>query len=93
MNMSPAAVSEPDGCTRKLCTWIHDLSLADVPEEVQTRVKHLILDGLACAFVGAHLPWSIVAASGVFGTEPRVLVSFLDVPRYELLLDDIKSKG
>jgi len=25
---------------------------------VLERAKHLILDGLACAVVGAHVPWS-----------------------------------
>lgn len=61
---------DPKGETGKLCTWIHDLKLDDVPADVLERCKYLLLDGLACAIVGAHLPWSEKAAKGVFGMEP-----------------------
>jgi aconitate decarboxylase len=45
--------------------------LANVPAEIQTRAKYLMLDGLGCALVGAHLPWSETAAKAVFDMEPR----------------------
>ena len=67
--MSSIGISKPDGCTDRLCSWVHGLELAHVPLETQTRVKYLILDGLACAFVGSHLPWSEVAAKGIFDVE------------------------
>lgn len=59
-------VRDSDGPTGKLCNWVHSLSLSDVPEEIQTRAKYLILDGIACALIGAHLPWSETAARAVF---------------------------
>ena len=62
--------TDPDGETGKLCNWVHNLSLKDIPEEVLTRAKYLILDGLACALVGAHLPWSEKAANAIFEMEP-----------------------
>ncbi|KFZ03375.1 hypothetical protein V502_11001 [Pseudogymnoascus sp. VKM F-4520 (FW-2644)] len=60
---------ETDGPTGKLCTWIHGLTLADIPPEVQTRAKYLLLDGIACGLVGAHLPWSETAANAIFKME------------------------
>lgn len=61
--------SDADGVTGQLCTWIADIQLTDIPEVAQTRIKYLILDGLACALHGAHLPWSEVAVKGVLDME------------------------
>jgi aconitate decarboxylase len=57
------------GVTKQLCEWIQKVSLDDVPEDVRTRAKHLILDGLACAIVGSHLQWTETAARAVFDME------------------------
>ncbi|PYH96174.1 cis-aconitic acid decarboxylase [Aspergillus ellipticus CBS 707.79] len=46
------------GVTSQLCSWIDGLTLEDIPEAVRTRAKYLFLDGLACALVGARVPWS-----------------------------------
>lgn len=62
--------TDPEGLTGKLCSWVHDVKLEDIPGDVQTRAKYLILDGVACALVGAHLPWSEKAANGIFEMEP-----------------------
>ncbi|KAJ9143313.1 Immune-responsive protein [Pleurostoma richardsiae] len=62
-------MAEPPPVTRELCEWISSLSLADVPPEKVTRAKYLILDGLACALVGARLPWSDAAVQGVLSIE------------------------
>lgn len=62
--------SDPDGQTGKLCNWVQSVALEDVPADVQTRAKYLILDGIACALVGAHLPWSEKAATGILEMEP-----------------------
>lgn len=56
--------------TRKLCQWIQDVNLEDIPEDVRLRAKYLILDGLACAIVGSRLPWTGTAAQTVFAMEP-----------------------
>jgi aconitate decarboxylase len=48
------------------------VKLADVPPEIVTRAKYLILDGLACGLVGAHLPWSETAVKAVFDMEPAL---------------------
>lgn len=61
---------DPEGPTGQLCNWVHDVKLSDIPSDVQTRAKYLILDGIACLLVGAHLPWSEKAASMIFEMEP-----------------------
>ena len=63
-------MSETAGATKQLCSWIHNLSLEDIPDEVKTRAKYLILDGICCALVGAHLPWTEKAANALFTIEP-----------------------
>ncbi|KAJ9144231.1 2-methylcitrate dehydratase PrpD [Pleurostoma richardsiae] len=70
--MSPLTntqVTAPDGATGKLCTWISNLSEDSAPPEILERVKYLILDGIGCALVGAHLPWSEKAAKAVLDME------------------------
>ncbi|KAF7550959.1 hypothetical protein G7Z17_g5356 [Cylindrodendrum hubeiense] len=59
----------PRPVTRELCEWISSLSLSDIPTEKVTRVKYLILDGLACALIAARLPWSEAAVKGVLTME------------------------
>ncbi|KAL9122903.1 MAG: hypothetical protein Q9187_000554, partial [Circinaria calcarea] len=61
--------AEAEGATLKLCNWVHSVTLDSVPSEVQIRAKYLILDGLTGAIVGAHLPWSEIAAEAVLGME------------------------
>lgn len=63
--------TDPEGETGKLCNWVFNVTLNDIPTEVQTRAKYLILDGIACALVGAHLPWSEKAANAIFEMEPQ----------------------
>jgi 2-methylcitrate dehydratase PrpD len=57
--------TEPSGPTGKLATWVAELSLADVPAAVRERAKHLLLDGIGCALIGAQLPWSRTATDAV----------------------------
>jgi aconitate decarboxylase len=70
-NTTSTEVSNAAGYTGKLCTWIHDTTIGDIPDEIITRAKYLILDGIACGLVAAHLPWSETAASGIFKMEPE----------------------
>jgi 2-methylcitrate dehydratase PrpD len=63
------AATDPVGPTGRLATWVADLTLADVAANVVERAKHLLLDGLGCALVGAQLPWSRVATDAVLGLE------------------------
>jgi aconitate decarboxylase len=44
---------------------LQNLKLADVPPQVLERAKDILLDGIGCAIVGAHLPWSKVAVDAV----------------------------
>jgi len=60
---------DPNGPTGKLCLWVDSISISDIPQEIQTRAKYLILDGIACALVGAHLPWSEKAAQVIVDME------------------------
>ncbi|MCJ1474645.1 hypothetical protein MMC13_003305 [Lambiella insularis] len=68
--MSAQAVSNPNGATGKLCQWAAALQLSDVPEDVQTRAMQIVLDCIGCGIVGAHLPWSEIAAQPIFDMEP-----------------------
>ena len=63
------SATDPDGPTGKLATWVADLKFDDVPQDVIERAKHLFLDGVGCALIGAQLPWSRVATSAVLGLE------------------------
>jgi hypothetical protein len=51
--------------TKALSAWIEEVTLDAVPEEVKTRTKYLILDGIGCAMVGARLPWSAKARDAI----------------------------
>ena len=66
---SSSKVKDSPGVTAQLCDWIHSLTLEDIPQDVRTRAKYLILDGLACALNGAHVPWSEEAGQAVLDFE------------------------
>jgi 2-methylcitrate dehydratase PrpD len=53
--------TDPAGPTGRLATWLADVRLADAPASARERAKALVLDGIACAIVGAQLPWSKTA--------------------------------
>src|SRR6266481_1665706 len=57
--------TDPNGPTGRLATWLADTTLDDVPTSVRERAKHLLLDGVACALVGAQLPVSRIGVEGV----------------------------
>ncbi|KAK0628749.1 hypothetical protein B0T17DRAFT_486798 [Bombardia bombarda] len=61
---------ENSGVTAALCNWIVTLNKDDIPHAVLERAKHLILDGIACGLVGAHVPWSEKAADAILDYEP-----------------------
>lgn len=65
----PQAATDPAGPTGLLVTWVDGLMLDDVPLRVVERAKHLVLDGIGCALVGAQLPWSRIATDAVLGLE------------------------
>jgi len=60
---------DPDGPTGRLVTWLAELHLDQIPDEVIERAKDVILDGLGCALTGAKLPWSITAVEAVLAME------------------------
>lgn len=55
----------PDGPTGKLCNWVASTQFEDIPHEIVERAKYILLDGLACALVGARLPWCEKAVKAV----------------------------
>ncbi|QDO25664.1 MmgE/PrpD family protein [Streptomyces sp. S1A1-8] len=57
--------TDPDGPTGKLATWVAKTKLEDVPAKTRERARHLILDGIACALVGAQLPVSRTGVEGI----------------------------
>jgi len=73
------APTDPNGVTGKLALWLQHFRLGDAPEPVRERAKHLILDGIACALVGAHLPWSDTAVETILrfeGTGARTIIGW-----------------
>jgi aconitate decarboxylase len=73
------APTDAGGPTGKLATWLADLSLNDVPERVRERAKYLTLDGIACAIVGAQLPWSrkaVEAVTSIEGVGDRTIIGW-----------------
>ena len=63
------AATDPAGPTGRLATWVAHLTFDDIPHNVVERAKHLLLDGVGCALVGAQLPWSRIATDAVLGLE------------------------
>lgn len=61
--------TDPQGVTGRLAMWVASLRYDDIPERVRERARHLLLDGLACALVGARLPWSERAVDAVLALE------------------------
>jgi aconitate decarboxylase len=71
--------TDPSGPTGRLATWVADTTLDDVPAAVRDRAKHLVLDGIGCAIVGAQLPVSRIGVEGVTaldGTGDAALVGW-----------------
>lgn len=68
---APEPPTDRNGPTGRLAEWLHGLELEIVPGDVQVRAKHLLLDGIACALVGAKLPWSCTAVETVLRFEGR----------------------
>ncbi|KAL3458889.1 hypothetical protein BJX64DRAFT_291796 [Aspergillus heterothallicus] len=88
-----APFAAPDqGVTHQLCAWVEGLTLDQIPEDVQTRAKNLILDGLGCVIVGAHLSWTENATNtvltmespGNFGPLPAALLNSTQIQSFEL---------
>jgi aconitate decarboxylase len=57
--------TDPSGPTGRLATWVAKTTFDDVPASVRDRARHLVLDGVACALVGAQLPVSRIGVKGV----------------------------
>jgi len=62
---SSGAATDPEGPTGRLATWLAATTLNDVPASVREHAKHLMLDGIGCALVGAQLPVSRIGVEGV----------------------------
>src|ERR1700685_3607732 len=59
------AATDPSGPTGRLATWLANTTLDNVPASVREHAKHLLLDGVACALVGAQLPVSRIGVEGI----------------------------
>ena len=64
-----AQCSAPNGVTGKVCNRVDSVRLQMVPQDIQIKVKNLILDGVACMMIGAKLPWSEKATQAVVDIE------------------------
>lgn len=54
----PAAKPATHGYTRELSRFLARTTLDDMPGEVLSRAKHLMLDGFGCGLLSAKLDWS-----------------------------------
>jgi aconitate decarboxylase len=63
--------TDRNGPTGRLVDWLQHLTLQAVPPNVLARAKHLLLDGVACALVGAKLPWSRTAVETILRFEGK----------------------
>jgi 2-methylcitrate dehydratase PrpD len=70
-NATSGQPTDPDGPTGRLCHWLAGFRLEDAPARARERAKALTLDGIACAIVGAQLPWSRTATEIVERFEGR----------------------
>ncbi|PYI16896.1 2-methylcitrate dehydratase PrpD [Aspergillus violaceofuscus CBS 115571] len=77
MATSDSALEEQP-VTADLCNWVTALQASDIPTGVLQRAKHLILDGIACGLVGAHVPWSEKCLDAIDDYEPAGYCSVLD---------------
>ncbi|MBM9507618.1 MmgE/PrpD family protein [Actinacidiphila acididurans] len=65
----PHGPTDPDGPTGTLAAWLAGTPLEAIPPQVRERARHLVLDGLGCALIGARLPWSRTATEAVLAME------------------------
>lgn len=63
-----ALASAASGPTGRICDFVASVELDDLRQE-RIDAKHLILDGIACALVGAQLPWSRTATKATLEME------------------------
>lgn len=63
--------TDPSGVTGRLAAWVAGLQHEDVPPPVRDRARHLVVDGLICALVGARLPWSARAVDAAVALEGK----------------------
>lgn len=57
--------------TRQLAEFASNIRLADVPSDVITRAKWLILDGLSCGLYGSDVRWTQILARLIKQLEPN----------------------
>src|SRR5690606_18861145 len=58
------ATMSDDSLTPRLSRFLAHTGVEDLPDEILGRTRYLLLDGIACGLVGAHLPWSRRAVEG-----------------------------
>jgi len=59
----------PRAVTRELADWLVAVTFEQIPAQTLERAKHLLLDGIGCGLVGAHLPWSDAATGALIASE------------------------
>jgi len=57
------------GPTRQLCDYLASVGYDDLPPHILERTRYLLLDGVACGLVAAHLPWSQKAVAGTLAVD------------------------
>lgn len=70
MTKHSADSNAKSGVTAEICHWASNLATDDIPSDVLERAKYLILDGIACAWVGARVPWSEKYVQATMSFEP-----------------------
>lgn len=69
-----ALASAASGPTGRGCDFVASVELDDLRQE-RLNAKHLILDDIACALIGAQLPWSRTATKATLEMEGLAIIA------------------
>src|SRR5262245_52088673 len=67
--MTTSAIEATAGPTRALSRFLAQTSLEDIPAEVRTRAKHVVLDGVGCGLLSRKVDWSRRADRALHGLD------------------------
>ncbi len=60
-----AAHSAGNRHTKAIASFVSSLSYDEIPDEVRTRIKLLVLDSLGCGLYGVNQPWTSILRTGL----------------------------
>lgn len=81
-DMAAQASHRPAGnsYTHGMATFIAALQYEDIPHEVRSRIKYLVLDALGCGLYGADLAWSRILQERLAGVDATHMCTVWGTP-------------